>query len=128
MAVFLQPFTADFGPQDIFATPPLEHIETVATAHPSSRATLGLTKITPRELASRSARDFIDRLRERSAKSSHPPPSRAVTEPPLELRRDVKGKGKAVRAFEGVSDWIADRRRRRDVPLEPCPLHLDCRG
>lgn len=109
MAVFLQPFTADFGPQDIFATPPLEHIETVATAHPSSRATFGLTKITPRELASRSARDFIDRLRERSAKSSHPPPSRAVTEPPLELRRDVKGKGKAVRAFEGVSDWIADR-------------------
>jgi len=93
-------------------------------AHPASRATSRLSKLkhpTP-------ARDLLARLRERPVKSSYSSPSRAMTESPLGPRREGKGMAKATKLLEDMSDWITDRRRKRNVPLDSRPLYRNRPG
>ena len=61
-------------------------------------------------------------------KLSYPPHPRDMAELPLNPQRNEKGKGKTARTLVDMSDWLAERRRRRNIPPESCPLHRNYQG
>lgn len=60
--------------------------------------------------------DFISRIRERPSKTLYPPSLCAGVESSLDTRRIVKGKDKPARALQSMSDWLAERKRTRNIP------------
>ena len=124
--VFSEPFAADSVPQDLFTAMASKRAKEADTrVHPANRETPIFTKVPPRDSPPRYKRDFISRIRERSSVSPlHSPPSHAGVESSLD-HRNVKGKGKAL---QGMSNWLAEYRRRRNAPTGSCPLHRNCQG
>lgn len=51
----------------------------------------------------------------------HPLLPHAGVESSIDHRRNVKGNGKAVRALEGISAWLAEYRQRRKAPTGSYP-------
>jgi len=72
-------------------------------------------------------RELLARLGERSTKSPYPPTPRAVAGSPL-APREGKGMTRATKLLEDMSDWIADRRRKRNLPLDARPTYRNRRG
>jgi len=120
--VFSQSLAADFGPRDLFSTLGFKSVkEADAKVRSVSQVTSNLAEI-PQGSTPMYKSNFISQIRERSLKALRPPSSCAGVESSLDARRNLKGKGKAVRALRGMSDWFAERRRTRNVPPELCPL------
>ena len=127
--IFLQPLTADSSPRDIFsASIPKRVKETDTRVYPVGRATSILAKTPSQDSPPRYKRDLISRVRERSLKALYSPLPHTGIESSLDHGKNLKGKGKTARALEGMSDWLAERRRRKNTPTESCPLHRNCQG
>ena len=123
---FSQLLAAEFGPQDLFSAPAFKRAKEADTrVHPTTRATSALTEVMPQDSTEGYKRDFISRVHERSLKALSLLPSRTRVDSLLDTRRNAKGKGNAVRPLAGMSDWLAEYRRRKKMPPESHPFHRD---